>query len=126
MYEISVRQHFDAAHYLKGYEGKCERLHGHRFQVTVSVQLKKLDKVGIAWDFIELKHLLADILKQLDHSCLNDISPFNTVNPSSENIATTIYHELQARVGKKKVSISSVSVHESPDSWVTYTPERDS
>ena len=126
MYEISVRQHFDAAHYLRGYEGKCEKLHGHRFQVTVNVQSKKLDKVGIAWDFVELKRLLTDVLERLDHSCLNDISPFNTINPSSENIATTIYHELQARVGEKTVSISSISVHESPDSWVTYAPERGS
>jgi len=37
MYQVSVKQHFDAAHFLRGYQGKCERVHGHRFEVAVAV-----------------------------------------------------------------------------------------
>ena len=126
MYEVSVKQHFDAAHYLRDYGGECARLHGHRFQVVVSVKVKELDEVGIAWDFVRLKQSLRDIVERYDHTCLNDTPPFNTINPSSENIATTIYGELQARLEEDIVSISSVKVCESPDAWVTYTPEHHS
>lgn len=119
VYEISVKQHFDAAHYLRGYKGKCESLHGHRFQVVLTIRAEKLDDIGLAYDFSELKQWLREILGRFDHTCLNDIPPFNEINPSSENIASTIYNELKARL-KEGVSIFSVQVWESPDSGVTY------
>ena len=121
MYEVRVQQHFDAAHYLRGYQGKCENLHGHRFQAVVSVKVEKLDQIGIAYDFIELKQKLAEVLKRFDHTCLNEVPPFNEINPSSENIALTIYNELQPRL---KVIISNIQVWESPDSCITYFPSK--
>jgi len=120
MYQVSVRQHFDSAHYLRGYAGKCEELHGHRFEVVVSVETEDLDNIGIAFDFTELKKNLGEILRRFDHVCLNEISPFDSINPSSENIATTIYQELVKRLGA--VAICRVEVWESPDSRVTYIP----
>jgi len=120
MYQVSVRQHFDAAHYLRGYGGKCEALHGHRFEVVVSVDAKKLNEIGIAFDFVELKKYAGEVLKRFDHVCLNDIKPFDKINPSSENIAATIYKELKGRLSG--VVISQVEVWESPESRVTYTP----
>jgi 6-pyruvoyltetrahydropterin/6-carboxytetrahydropterin synthase len=122
MYQISVRQHFDAAHYLRGYQGQCEKLHGHRFEVVVSVRAQGLNDVGIAFDFVELKQHLDKALSRFDHTCLNDVPPFDKVNPSSENIAATIYEELQTQLKEAQVSISSVEVWESPNSCVTYTP----
>jgi len=120
MYEVSVRQHFDAAHYLRGYGGRCENLHGHRFEVAVTVQAEKLNNMGIALDFAELKKHLGEVLKRFDHVCLNDIAPFDSVNPSSENIATTVYGELVRRLGG--MVISRVEVWESPESRATYIP----
>lgn len=120
MYEVSVQEHFDAAHYLRGYQGKCERLHGHRFEVTVKVGAAGVDEIGLAYDFIELKRHLRQILERFDHACLNDVPPFDRINPSSENIAATIYSDIRERlVG---VSISSVEVCESPGACVTYLP----
>jgi 6-pyruvoyltetrahydropterin/6-carboxytetrahydropterin synthase len=120
MYEVSVRQHFDAAHYLRGYGGRCEELHGHRFEVVVSVRTQVLNDIGIALDFTQLKGSLNEILARFDHVCLNDITPFDTINPSSENIATTVYNELAGKL--RGVDISRVEVWESPESWVTYVP----
>ena len=77
MYQISVEQHFDAAHFLRGYQGKCEALHGHRFRVVVKVRASRLDDIGIAYDFTELKQHLGDILSRFDHTCLNDVPPFD-------------------------------------------------
>ncbi|MCL0079848.1 6-carboxytetrahydropterin synthase QueD [Dehalococcoidia bacterium] len=120
MYRVSVRQHFDAAHYLRGYQGKCEELHGHRFETVVTVEKSELDDVGTAFDFSELKGHLREVLGRFDHVCLNNVAPFDKINPSSENIATTIYRDLQPRL--EAVSIFNVEVWESPDSCVTYIP----
>ena len=123
MYEISVEQHFDAAHFLRGYQGKCEALHGHRFRVVVKIKSSVVNDIGIAYDFVELKQHLRDILAKFDHTCLNDVPPFDKINPSSENIASIIYTELQPKLAGAPVSLSCVEVWESPQTGVSYTPD---
>jgi len=120
VFEVSVREHFDAAHYLRGYMGKCENMHGHRYQVMVTVRVQDVDEIGLAYDFAVLKRHLREILGRFDHVCLNDVPPFNRINPSSENIATTIFEELLNR----GLPVSSIQVYESPDSCVTYIPDK--
>ena len=123
MYQISVEQDFDAAHSLRGYKGKCEALHGHRFRVVVKAKSAVLNEIGIVYDFTELKKHLGDILARFDHTCLNDVAPFDEINPSSENLAATIYEELHLKLADAPVSLSSVEVWESPQSGVSYCPE---
>ena len=123
MYQVSVEQHFDAAHFLRGYRGKCEALHGHRFRVVVKVMASKVDEVGMAYDFAELKKHLRDILSRFDHTCLNDVPPFDKINPSSENIASTIYNELKSKLAEASVSLACVEVWESPQTGVAYSPD---
>lgn len=121
MYQISVQQHFDAAHFLRGYRGKCEALHGHRFMVVVKIKSPVVNDIGIAYDFTDLKQHLGDILASLDHTCLNDVPPFDEINPSSENIASMIYGKLQPRL--EGVQLYSIEVWESPQTGVSYTPD---
>jgi len=121
MFEISVEQHFDAAHFLRGYGGKCEAMHGHRFQVVVRVKSPELNDIGIAYDFVELKQHLAEIISRFDHTCLNEVPPFDKLNPSSENMAATIYEELKPKL--TGVSIAAVEVWESPETRVSYTSD---
>ena len=123
MYQICVEQHFDAAHFLRGYGGKCEALHGHRFRVVVKVKSSVLNAIGIAYDFSELKQHLGDVLARFDHTCLNDIAPFDKINPSSENLATIVYNELELKLTGAPVSLSSVEVWESPHSGASYSPD---
>ena len=123
MYQISVEQDFDAAHFLRGYQGKCEALHGHRFLVVAKLKASAVDDIGIAYDFTELKRNLRDILSGFDHTCLNDVPPFDNINPSSENIAATIYNQLQPKLVEAPVTLSCIEVWESPESWVTYSPD---
>ncbi|MDM7999728.1 MAG: 6-carboxytetrahydropterin synthase QueD [Dehalococcoidia bacterium] len=120
MYEISVEQEFEAAHYLRGYRGKCEKMHGHHFRVVAKLRAGKLDRIGIAYDFTMLKSQLGQILARFDHTCLNEVAPFDKINPTSENVAATVYRELQAVIEAKGVVLSSVQVWESPRSCVTY------
>ncbi len=121
MYQISVEQHFDAAHYLRGYGGKCEAMHGHRYRVVLKVETSGLDDIGLAYDFVELKKHLAGVVDRFDHTCINDAPPFDKINPSAENIAATIYKELKPRLAS--VTISNVEVWESPQTGVIYTPD---
>jgi len=122
MYQVSVEGHFDAAHFLRDYGGKCENVHGHRFKVVVSLKAAKLNKVGLAYDFVELKRHLGEVLARFDHTSLNEVPPFDKINPSSENIAATIYEQLKGRFSGG-VTLSSVEVWESPESRVTYSPQ---
>ena len=123
MYEIAVEMDFDAAHSLRGYKGKCESLHGHRFKVVVAVKGNKLDDIGLAYDFTLLKKHLSEILAKYDHTNLNDVPPFTRINPSSENIAATIYNELEKKLTGAPVSLDNIEVWESPQSRVTYRPD---
>jgi 6-pyruvoyltetrahydropterin/6-carboxytetrahydropterin synthase len=123
MYEIVVENHFDAAHFLRGYRGKCENIHGHRYTVKVRLRASALNEIGLAYDFTDIKKYLREILGRFDHVSLNDIPPFDKINPSAENIAGTIYRELQARLAGEPVSIAAVEAWETPQQGVVYTPE---
>lgn len=121
MYLIAVEKSFSSAHFLRGYRGKCENLHGHRFKVIARLRISKLNDIGLAYDFTDLKKQLGDILDKYDHCCLNDLSPFDKINPSSENIATEIYEQLLAFV-HPDVFVDSIEVWESPESCAVYKP----
>ena len=115
-YEVIVKGYFDAAHFLRGYPGKCERIHGHRYEAIVSVKAEELSEIGIAYDFSVLRRRLNEVIDKLDHTLLNDTPPFDRINPSAENIARFIYQELD------EPRASSVQVWESPQSGTTYRP----
>ena len=120
MYEISVEQEFDAAHALRGYQGKCENLHGHRYRVAITIKASQLNEIGLAYDFTLLKKQAAEVLDRLDHTFLNDTSPFDKINPSAENIAATIYSEMKSKLTGSPVSLARVEVWESPTSRAEY------
>lgn len=121
MYEIVVKTDFSAAHYLKGYKGRCGGLHGHNWLVEVSVLAKELDSLGMGIDFCVLKKESEKILKELDHKNLNDIPYFKKENPSSENIARFIYETLEANLNKRNVKVNWVKVSETLNNLVTYS-----
>jgi 6-pyruvoyltetrahydropterin/6-carboxytetrahydropterin synthase len=121
VFEVTVQQHFDSAHYLRDYNGRCENLHGHRYQVAVTLIAQEVDNIGLAFDFTRLKRGLKErYLDRYDHVCLNDIEPFTEINPSAENIARTIYGIAREIVADSNAKLKSVTVWESPDSWATY------
>ena len=97
-FKVSVSDYFSAAHNLRGYQGKCEELHGHNFKVKVSVGANSLDRTGIVCDFHFLKEKLKDALEQLDHTHLNKLAFFKNVNPTSENIARFIFKKLKVKI----------------------------
>ena len=122
MYEVSVKKHFSSAHNLRGYNGKCEELHGHNWTVEVIVQSDKLDEIGIAVDFKDLKKALDEQMEKLDHKYLNDTPPFDKINPTTENIAKFIFDEMSGRLDDRRLKVARVNVWETPGSRGSYFP----
>jgi 6-pyruvoyltetrahydropterin/6-carboxytetrahydropterin synthase len=120
MFELMIETNFSSAHQLRGYKGKCEKVHGHNWKVQVYVLAEGLNEIDIAIDFHDLKKMTEEIVGQLDHSFLNDIFPFTEKNPSSENIAKWIYDSLRKRLDNDDISLSAVTVWESETASATY------
>jgi len=122
MYEIAVERFFDAAHFLRGYQGKCEAMHGHRYRVVVRISAAGLNDIGLAYDFTDLKRHLDGILARFDHVLLNEVPPFDKINPSAENIASTIFNELKMKLAGEPVTMEAVEAWETPHQGVVYRP----
>ncbi len=122
-YTVSAQAHYDAAHFLPNYEGKCSRLHGHRYVVEAALQTTDLDDSGIAFDFIDLKNELRGIADGLDHENLNELRQFQDVETSAENQAKYFFEELSRRIPKSMVKgLLYARIWESPTQWAQYGP----
>lgn len=84
---------------------------------------QKTDDLGMAADFSLLKKALAEAISELDHRLLNEVAPFDHINPSAENIAAAIYQALEESIAPLPVKLDSVEVWESPRSGARYTPD---
>lgn len=120
-YELTVKDHFDAAHHLYGYPGECRNLHGHTWDVEVTVAASNLDEIGIVYDFKALKADLAAVLGDFDHVLINEISPFDKVSPTAENLARVICERLTETVDSR-VRVVEIAVWESPVARLVYRP----
>ena len=122
MYEIIVEQYFEAAHFLRGYQGKCENVHGHRYGVVVRIKSGQLNEIGLAYDFTSVKQHLKAIIGRYDHALLNDLPPFDKINPSAENISGTIYQSLKDQIKDANATLTAVEVWENPQQGAVYRP----
>jgi 6-pyruvoyltetrahydropterin/6-carboxytetrahydropterin synthase len=109
-WDLIVKERFSAAHFLEHYQGKCERMHGHTFEVEVVIAAGELDASGIAIDFCVLRDYLKEILP--DHKVLNEVYPFS---PSAENLARELYQTIRQRF-----PVKHVTVWESPTAGARY------
>lgn len=120
MYELRIIDTFSAAHQLSFFTTGCERLHGHNWKVEVYVQGSELNVDGILIDFKELKKALQEVLNYLDHRFLNDLEPFKTISPSSENVSRWIHQEMTKRLKPYGLIVSKVTVWESENASASY------
>jgi 6-pyruvoyltetrahydropterin/6-carboxytetrahydropterin synthase len=120
MFEISTEASFSAAHHLNCYEGPCENVHGHNWNVRAVVACDKLNDIGISVDFKTVKTALSKILRELDHSDLNTIFEPKGLNPSSENCAKYIFDKLTVSLSGAVCRIVRVEVTETPGNTAAY------
>ncbi|MGD0963774.1 MAG: 6-carboxytetrahydropterin synthase QueD [Candidatus Acidiferrales bacterium] len=124
MYEVSVDESFAAAHHLRNYRGKCENLHGHNYKVRITLSGKELDSTGLLYDFVQLKQAVQGVVRSLDHTYLNQLPPFDVLNPSAENIARYIYDQTAKQLPRSAngAGVASITVWESDTTAATYKP----
>jgi len=123
MFRLEVETVFAAAHQLRGYQGKCERLHGHNWRVRAAISAEQVDERGIVMDFALLRERLHQCTAALDHRLLNEISPFNRINPTSENVAHFLAERL-AELLPEGVQVAEVAVWESDNCAAIYAPPK--
>jgi 6-pyruvoyltetrahydropterin/6-carboxytetrahydropterin synthase len=121
MYELMIISHFAAAHQLRGFEGGCENLHGHNWKVEVYIAGDKLEENGLLIDFKIIKAQTDKLLDSLDHKFLNELDPFSTLNPSSENIACHLFKSLSLQLNAPNIKVSKVTVWESETACASYS-----
>jgi 6-pyruvoyltetrahydropterin/6-carboxytetrahydropterin synthase len=123
MFEASVEYTFAAGHSLRGYKGKCENVHGHNYRVQLVVEGEQLDSAGLLMDFVELRRMVKGLVERLDHHFLNDLAPFDKINPSAENIAKYFCDALESPVRDRGLQVQAVTVWETDTTSATYRPK---
>lgn len=122
MYELMIETHFSAAHQLRGYAGDCARLHGHNWHVRLYVECSDLDELGMGIDYKIMKTELKAALEPWDHYNLNDVAPFDVINPTSENVAFELYKKMVKNLENERLTVSRVEISETCTAKVTYWP----
>ncbi len=126
MWKLTVRTDASMAHALRHYKGKCENTHGHNYGIELTVTGDTVQEgTELLMDFSVLKKMLNEVLKEYDHKLINDVPPFNTMNPSSENIARFLFYEIKPRLAQlpentNHVRLQSVTVSEKATQSATY------
>lgn len=96
---ISKDFRFDAAHSLPFHDGKCSRLHGHTYKMTVWVRgdlYKDGPKAGMVADYGDISIAVKPVIDEyLDHHHLNETV---MTNPTAENLAMWVYEKLENRI----------------------------
>ena len=123
-FTVRVEARFEAAHYLREYRGISEPLHGHSYKVEADLAASGggVDSDAIAVDFVSAKRMLEALAKRLDYGCINDVAPFDRINPSAENIAEWFWREMSAEVAGENALVTAVTIWEGPVNSVTFRP----
>lgn len=137
MYQLTIEQSFDSAHFLADYRGKCGNIHGHRWRVLLEIESETLQEDaqerGMCVDFSVLKEELKEIVDRLDHNFLIEKGTlqektmavlseegFSVVElpfrPTAENFARYFYELLE----EKGHPVSMVKVYETPNNCAAY------
>jgi 6-pyruvoyltetrahydropterin/6-carboxytetrahydropterin synthase len=119
-FTVYKEQDFAASHFLREYHGKCENLHGHNYRVRVYVGADDLDHEGMVVDFMQLKAAMGTVLSRLDHAHINDVPPFDVLNPTAEHIARYIAEEVASSVDDDRARVTQCHVWETDRNCAIY------
>jgi len=137
MYILKTEHDFDAAHFLKDYDGKCRNIHGHRWKVVVSVGDMKLQQEGnmrgMVVDFSKLKSDVREMADHFDHKLIIEEESLRPVTlkvleeegfeiislpirPTAENFAKYFYDKMS----EKGYHVVETMVYETPNNCASY------
>ena len=115
--ELSRTFRFEAAHRLPQVppEHKCHRLHGHSFEIEVSVAGEVDPALGWLMDFGDIREAVEPMLmSELDHRTLNDVPGLE--NATSENLCGWLWRRLAPRLP----GLTAITVFETCTARCTY------
>lgn len=123
MYEVTVTKVICAAHAIRLPDGSLEPLHGHNWEICVTVATPTLNAIEVVIDFHELEQLVETIIFPANNRNLNDLEPFvqGECNPTAERVAWWIGSQVAPKL-PDGVTLTSVSVSEAPGCRATYRP----
>ena len=140
MYHLKTEAHFDSAHFLAGYNGKCANIHGHCWKLEVEIADSKLvtegEKRGMLIDFGDLKKAVRGAADSFDHTLIYEKGSLkeNTLaalrdegfsltevdfRPTAENFAKYFYDMLSSQ----GLPVSRTTVYETPENCAFYEGE---
>jgi 6-pyruvoyltetrahydropterin/6-carboxytetrahydropterin synthase len=122
-FTLKVLSDFAAAHSLREYPGACQRLHGHNWKIETEVSATQVNELGMVMDFKEIKRAVREVTDRLDHQYLNDLVPFNELNPTAEHIALHIFQALAERLNDGNVRVHAVTVWETDRASARYSED---
>lgn len=133
MIQITRREHFNAAHRLfnpkwseqKNLEvfGICSRVHGHNWELFVTVEGDIDQDYGWVMDLKVLRDVVRKhIVSKVDHTYLNDnIEFFDGILPSVENFAIVIFSKLSPILKEEyNVRLHSIKLIETENHLAEY------
>lgn len=120
MYTVTVESGFKAEHQLTFSDGRIEPLHSHDWIVRVAVSTEKLDEMGLAVDFNDLKKTIEMTVEPLDGATLEKLDIFESRNTSAENVAKYIYDQTRKLLGGD-IHLDYAEVMEEAGCWARYS-----
>lgn len=112
---------FEAAHKLIHYVGACQNLHGHSYELEVTIS-GLINEYGMVMDFKDLKSIVNSVVvSRLDHSYLNELFDFD--DTTAENIISWIWDKLVNSFSEKcntnnQLRIECVRLYETKTCYV--------
>jgi 6-pyruvoyltetrahydropterin/6-carboxytetrahydropterin synthase len=121
MHEVLIQMSFSSAHLLRNYVGKCANLHGHNYKVEVHARGERLDERGMLIDFGDLKAATKTLVDYLDHKYINELPPFDEINPTAEELAAWFLREVGAQINNDRIQIHKIRIWETENCVATCT-----
>jgi 6-pyruvoyltetrahydropterin/6-carboxytetrahydropterin synthase len=87
-------------------------VHQHLWTVRAYVRAAALDATGWVLDFHEVDAALHDVVAPFDAAFVNDLPPFDDLNPTRENLARVVAHRLSERLDDGRALVHRVDVFE--------------
>jgi 6-pyruvoyltetrahydropterin/6-carboxytetrahydropterin synthase len=120
MFEVRQETTVAAAHQLRFAPGEGERLHGHNWRIVAVVRCYELDARGMVLDFNDLGAELRRLVEPYEHVFLNEVPPYDDVNPTAENIARVVADGLAVQLDDARVHVHRVEVWETDTCAAVY------
>jgi len=120
-YVVSTEISFSASHSLRGYNGECSRIHGHNWTLRVYYEFEALNDIGLTIDYGQLRESLENVVcSRFDHQHINNVPPFDKLNPTSENLAREIFKLCREHVQVDGGRLIEVELWETSRDMVRY------